>query len=524
MIARLLKCSAALLAAVVLMPAAAGAQEPADDEQFAPLASANEDVASLAELLNSPSSAVRLAGVLGLQYYGHYALPALDSLIRLFADEPRNARAAATAAASIGPDAMVGLRAALSQGSDVEREYACYALGELFHERRWFDRTPALPELIAALGDPVWQVQRAAAGAISELRQDGGPAVPALIRMLNGDSPEVQETAGATLASIGEPALEPLLRMLGSEDESQRVLAAQVLGQMPYPAERRVEPLLDALRWGGMTALAAVEALDSLHYFSTDAELVKVYRDAPEARLYIIRLIGQGHGYGEQATQLVIEALQGPDRLLQKEALMSLVYLDARAPEATAAIAGLLGDPDVWSCAVLALADIGTAALPALKEQAKSSDPLARSSAALALGMIAPGDWVTAELLAAAVIDPQVPADNRLRAMQMLGDLGPSASAAVPVLCQGLKADEQLARTWSAQTLGLLGPLAAKAVPALSAALNTDDFFVTQQVIIALGEIGPAAAAALPELQQRVNDDVYGALARAAIAAIAGEA
>jgi hypothetical protein len=55
------------------------------------------------------------------------------------------------------------------------------------------------------------------------------------------------------------------------------------------------------------------------------------------------------------------------------------------------------------------------------------------------------------------------------------------------------------------------------------AALDSDDFFVSQQVLIALAQLGPAAAAALPELQQLVDDDVYSALARAAIAAIAGE-
>ena len=62
--------------------------------------------------------------------------------------------------------------------------------------------------------------------------------------------------------------------------------------------------------------------------------------------------------------------------------------------------------------------------------------------------------------------------DARLLAAKLLGELGPSARAAVPGLTSMLDSDDPLARALAAQSLSRMGPAAAPAVPGLTRQLE----------------------------------------------------
>jgi HEAT repeat protein len=95
------------------------------------------------------------------------------------------------------------------------------------------------------------------ASATFSLRKTGeraAPAIPFLIAML-GDNTAIEhggpptspgEEAGRTLVSMGEKAIEPVIRALSHEHLGIRRMAAWILGKMENP--RAVEPLATALK------------------------------------------------------------------------------------------------------------------------------------------------------------------------------------------------------------------------------------------------------------------------------------
>ena len=94
--------------------------------------------------------------------------------------------------------------------------------------------------------------------------------------------------------------------------------------------------------------------------------------------------------------------------------------------------------------------------------------------------------------------------------------------AALPALKNGLKDEDELVRSWSAQALSHLGSRAASAVPALIEMLASAHEGDRNGACIGLGGIGPAARAAVPALKRALNDpshDVRG-FAQSALLAI----
>ncbi|MCA8997239.1 MAG: HEAT repeat domain-containing protein [Planctomycetaceae bacterium] len=66
--------------------------------------------------------------------------------------------------------------------------------------------------------------------AITELRHLGSPAVPPLLRALDGQLGVSRETLTVALARLGSDAIPPLIGALKSSDETVRAVAAEVLG------------------------------------------------------------------------------------------------------------------------------------------------------------------------------------------------------------------------------------------------------------------------------------------------------
>ncbi|HEV3084807.1 MAG TPA: HEAT repeat domain-containing protein, partial [Gemmataceae bacterium] len=96
-----------------------------------------------------------------------------------------------------------------------------------------------------------------------------------------------------------------------------------------------------------------------------------------------------------------------------------------------------------------------------------------------------------------------------VQSLEALGDMGPDAKAAVPVLLKLLEKPglATVGTRWGpahqgavVRTLGKIGPAAAPAVPALLALLKSNKVQIHREVILALGGIGPSARAAVPAL------------------------
>jgi HEAT repeat protein len=222
------------------------------------------------------------------------------------------------------------LIAALTDEDASVRADAARALGGLGDRQ-------AVPALVAALqrseaadGESLADVQAAAARALSSI---GDPqAVKPLVRY--AASEWTDEELVPLIAAIGEPAVKPLITILGGRSLGQRQVAAQALGEIGDP---RAVPALLAFGRKDETATAA---------------LVDI---------------------GKPAVPALVKALDDPATPIRATAAEALGGIGDR--RATDELSDALADPedDVWRAASDALAlmyrkDVGTL-LPWLESQ-----------------------------------------------------------------------------------------------------------------------------------------------------------
>src|SRR5262249_4251763 len=86
----------------------------------------------------------------------------------------------------------------------------------------------------------------------------------------------------------------------------------------------------------------------------------------------------------------------------------------------------------------------------------------------------------------------------RIAAARALGDIGPDARAAAPVLLAGLRDPDFSLRGTAAAALGAVGADPRKATPALAGALRDKPPFIQEAAARSLGRMGPTARAAVP--------------------------
>jgi HEAT repeat protein len=151
------------------------------------------------------------------------------------------------------------------------------------------------------------------------------------------------------------------------------------------------------------------------------------------------------------------------------------------------------------------LAPRGQEAVPALTEllQDPTANPALRVEAARVLWLMKqPAEPLVATLSEILSADKS-PAG--VQALELLGELGPAAKPAVPVLRKLLDEPslELLGKKWGAphraaviRTLGQIGPEADAAVPALVAQVR-DNYYLRTEVTLALANLGPKATQAL---------------------------
>ena len=167
---------------------------------------------------------------------------------------------------------------------------------------------PSVEALIGALRHPDDDVRWKASIALGEI---GDPrAIGSLISLLCDEDRFVKSHAALALGTIGEPAVNPLIRALHEGDGNLRWGAAIALGKIRDP--RAIEPLIHALadkyenvRAESATSLAAMgkPALEPLLRFLT-------LSDGP-ARLEVVTALGELHD--TDAIQPLIQFLENAD-------------------------------------------------------------------------------------------------------------------------------------------------------------------------------------------------------------------
>jgi HEAT repeat protein len=199
-----------------------------------------------------------LLGVIGEGVARHLAATASDPGLRLAAAEllvDRGTPGARARMATIARAAgSLGTATLARTGEEAAARQAAAALPNLHGSAK----TAAIEHLAgasdpavvaalnAALGDQDPMVRIAAAGALSA-GGDPASAAPALERLLEDPSGQVQRAAAVALVKLGQPSGEPLVETMLASGVGDLVLAAaEALPNAPERWSDRVRPLLDS--------------------------------------------------------------------------------------------------------------------------------------------------------------------------------------------------------------------------------------------------------------------------------------
>lgn len=319
-------------------------------------------------------------------------------------------------------------------------------------------------------------------GAIGE---KAGAAVPAMIQALESNDPALQFAAAFALGQLRATAAdEPLRKAAAAADPFLAEVAAWARARIhPDDAALQAEaierllagldsdrPKVRAASAAGLSDLAP--NLDAGKRRELAGEFATLLRDtdptvATGAGAALIRL-------GDDAIATVREKLADP--AVRVAALEILAALGTAAAPALDEVVSLLGDADehVRSEAAMALAALGTGAAKAVaplqKILADESGPVGpRYSAAYALGRIgAAAQPALATLRGLTTSDDDVLATVAVwAALKIAPDDKTLVEAAIPKLRTVLRGEADLARLEAAVALGDIGPAAAAAIPIL---------------------------------------------------------
>lgn len=534
-----------------VVPALLAALEDTDDQlrtaavaglgELGPMA-ANEIVPALDRLLRKPAAVSPVTVLEALAKLGPASRAALPGVLEL-ADTGSAAvrKSAFETLGSIGeasPQVLAALRAGLGDMSWETGEAARLALVRLGKD--------AVAVLLEALADPGTH-QRAATALV----QMGASATPGLIRALAGRDRNQRSQIIAVLASIASNTRQftPLLTALHDDSAVIRQDVAAVLRQSGPLAQEAIPALLASLQDSDaavrLAAAQAIHAIEPARTRDAIAFWVDLLRQEgnPHRTLAVPILSSQLADQPELLPPLV-GAAGSTDRELRQQALRGLPHFDSETldrlrklgrdanPMIRRGVAVLLRqqgrlDPETTAVLVDDLKDTDeTVRLLAAEAMQSISPELTKAQADLTVPI-----W-TAEL--------QKARPEQLQALQILGQLGPSAQPAVqqllplladadetlciraadsllqiapalagkivPIGIAALKSKDEALQQRGAALLDKLGADTPAAAPALAAALRDKNSQVRKQTLAALTRLGPAAEPALPELEKALAD------------------
>lgn len=150
------------------------------------------------------------------------------------------------------------------------------------------------------------------------------------------------------------------------------------------------------------------------------------------------------------------------------------------------------GDERIVEAATSALRSMGIKILPYLEKACKGKKPMLRIRAIKLLGELGEASFPT---LVAAIKHPDI--SVRVEAVIALRQLGESAPAAIPVLVDILKDDNNSLQTEVQQTLRAMAP---HSIPALLEVIKSGDIERSMSAVSILGNMGSEAVPGLIEL------------------------
>jgi len=347
------------------------------------------------------------------------------------------------------------------------RAYAARGLGLLGPEA-----AAAVPDLIEALHDRDDWVRSAAAGALGGIGPEARAAVPALINGLNDAVNHVQLgcVIGLKGAAQDSPEVMPVFRELLSDPDSNiRSWTALALGGMTVEQETAIKYLEETLQnedgTNGNVRGSAVDSLGRIGPAASSAvpQLVNLLEreeqraDSAGSEINCWRILEALEKMGpaaRAAVPMLTNHINSPNPMISALSARALWAIEPHNPFSIRCLMEKLahgGDNAQRFAqyrALRALAKIGPearAALPLVRNCLGQEADQKQMAAAVTAWRLDPSGPPPVELLER-VFHSQVHMMDRRTAIELLGDLGPPARAAIATITEATKEPDELMR------------------------------------------------------------------------------
>jgi HEAT repeat protein len=281
-----------------------------------------------------------------------------------------------------------------------------------------------IPVLIEALASRERELRRAACHSLARFGPEARPAIPALVRLVqeSADSNDVPDEAADLLARLARATphaadvIAVFVTLLSRNTAELQRIAAQALGAFGPSAAPAVPALAQTLR----------DTLD---------------RKAVEPAVWMTAALAQIDPTAPAAIEAIpclIEALGSERPYLRGDAALALGHFGSAAVDAVPALTAMLKENDK-SISTLAFAAGALTAMSKASPSGRGSFWIHSSSAASALGQIAPGtpqaDQAVAALTESLELVAKVPGmPGNVAIIDALSRFGPKAASALPRL------------------------------------------------------------------------------------------
>ena len=270
-------------------------------------------------------------------------------------------------------------------------------------------------------------------------------------------------------------AVAVLTEALQHKDETVRMLAAETLDEIGFPARISTSALISALRDECMYvrnyAASALGNIGPEARAATPALLISLRDQSSSVRWSACEALGQIDASAKYVVPAMIKMVQDTDSQVRWQAVGVLRQYGEAAAAATPVLrASLLQDSDSsvrWNSAeaLAAVNPDGDVSIPALMTATEDKDPSVRRFAARGLGSLGTTAGPATRRLREMLDDRDV--GVRIAAAGALWKVNGNTEATLPVLTQVLEQEKGIACVWAAGEIAQMGPDAQDAIPAL---------------------------------------------------------
>lgn len=452
----------------------------------------------------------RMKSVEHWQAQGAVAVPRM--IEALAHESPKVRAAAALALARIGAEAKSATPELIQRLEDDDanvRETAAYAL-----EHVSADGTEFVSALIATLDDEIDKVRRSAAHALDAA---GDTAIPELIEAVRSANPEIRRESMSILTRIGR-----------DRDDAVAAVRESCLAEDPLVRQSAYETLSawEKLRFGDLMQgyadnhdpIAAIVVRESFKPNEQEAvHVVPRLREMLEKRQAVRSVLERLSEIGRPAAEAVPEVREiartgerGSDAL----ALDVLPRITDDRPGHFVFLKELILSEDftiAWQAAERLgklNGDEARSLVPQLMKRIEQGDLETQEHAALTLSYLGAASEDFVEPIAA-LLQKHKEWRIRLGLVIVLGNAGPKAASAVPLLIDDLNQSKNKGHT--VEALGKIGPAAADALPAIIRILKEkvpdESMWTHTRAIRAVGRIGRGDHSAYEVVQSFTQHD-----------------